>query len=115
MDFFENFLKTNGLTLAEIAKFLKVSPQYVGQVRNGKGKLSQRSLALLKANEQWDTSMLPDYDDRIFSQSVQNNAPVNRQVNFPTSTNADLWQKLCEEKDKRITELERTIQILLNK
>lgn len=112
MEDFDKFLKANGLTLADVARYLGVSPQYVGQVKKGTSKLSMDSIAKIKSNDLWNTSMFPD--PYAPSQSVLNNAPIKSQVNFPYS-DSDLWKKLCEEKDKRIAELERTIQILLNK
>ena len=49
----------------------------------------------------------------LLSPSGQTNNGNNCHNFQNNNGDAELWRKLCEEKDKRIAELERTIQILL--
>lgn len=66
MNYFEDFLLTNNLTTSQISRYLMVSPSYLCMVKKDKTKLSVENLAKLKENEDWDTLMLPDYDERTF-------------------------------------------------
>lgn len=111
-DFFATFLKINNLTKAEISRYLEKSSQYIGQCVKGTSKLSWDSIQKLRDNPfGWDCSMLPE-EHTLRTTFNTNNG--NNCHHFQNSDDCELWKRLCEEKDKRIAELERTIQILLN-
>ena len=58
MDSFTKFLSINGLKKKDIAAYLGVSNAFSTQLCNGTRTLPADKLALIKANSEWDTSML---------------------------------------------------------
>lgn len=58
MDSFTKFLSINGLKKKDIAAYLGVSNAFITQLCNGTRTLPADKLALIKANSEWDTSML---------------------------------------------------------
>lgn len=107
------FLKTNKLHNADIAKYLKVSSQYIGQCVKGVSKLSWDSIQKLRENSfGWDCSMLPE--GRIV-QTIGNTTIGNHSVNTQILGENESLKKENELLKQLLEEKERTIQILLNK
>lgn len=65
MDSFAKFLSVNGLKKKDIAAFLGVSNAFITQLCNGTRTLPADKLALIKANEEWDSSMLKPTPNRF--------------------------------------------------
>lgn len=108
MNQFVEFLRINELTQREIAEFLGVQEPYISKICNGYLNLpKKRKLQLLGNSCGWDTTPLEGH----IVQTIGNHSNNNTQ----SAGDCELWKKLCEEKDKRIAELERTIQILMSK
>ena len=108
MPSFSEFLRANGLKQVEVAEYLGLNKSSISSICAGRQNLTLPNISKLKRNPYgWDTSMLTDTQ---IVQTIGNHSNNNTQ----SVGDADLWKKLCEEKDKRIAELERTIQILLN-
>lgn len=108
MDELINFLNVNEIKKKELADFLGISVQFLGQILRGERKLPYDKLKQIKANDRgWQTDMLPE--GRIV-QTIGNHSP------YASNSNGDceMWKKLCDEKDKRIADLERMIQILMS-
>lgn len=55
---FAKFLSVNGLKKKDIALYLGVSNAFISQLCSGSRPLPSDKLALIKANPEWDTSML---------------------------------------------------------
>lgn len=71
MDSFAKFLSVNGLKKKDIAAFLGVSNAFITQLCNGTRTLPADKLALIKANNEWDSSMLKSTSNRfIFDAGV---------------------------------------------
>ena len=106
MTAFANFLFLNEIANKDIADYLGVSQSFISNVCSGVKKLSKDKMGMVMNNPYgWDTSPL---EGRVI-QTIGNHSNNNTQ----SVGDSDLYKRLCEEKDKRIAELERTIQILL--
>lgn len=105
-----NFLNANEFKKKELADFLGISVQFLGQILRGERKLPYDKLKQIKANDRgWNADMLPE--GRI----VQTIGTANNCHNFQNNSDCELWKKLCEEKDKRIAILEDYITLLQSK
>ena len=58
MDSFAKFLSINGLKKKDIAAYLGVSNAFITQICAGARRLPADKLTLIKANSDWDSSML---------------------------------------------------------
>lgn len=57
---FEIFMKSNNLRQQDLADYLNTSQAYISQLKRGLRQLPADTLAFIKANEEWDTSMLSE-------------------------------------------------------
>lgn len=107
MNEIEEFLALNKLKQIQLAEFLGMDKSSISQAVSGKMRLSQAKINQILMNKNgWDCSM---FDRASVVQKIGDNSNNNTQ----SVGDSDLYKRLCEEKDKRIAELERTIQILL--
>lgn len=102
---FANFLFINEISKTEIAEYLGVQNSFITKLSKGEKKLPQDKREKIMNNHYgWDTSPL---EGRII-QSIGGHLNHNT-VN---TSDAELWRKLCEEKDKRIATLEQLVSVL---
>lgn len=102
---FANFLFINEISKTEIAEYLGVQNSFITKLSKGEKKLPQDKREKIMNNHYgWDTSPL---EGRII-QSIGGHSNHNT-VN---TSDAELWRKLCEEKDKRIATLEQLVSVL---
>ena len=102
---FANFLFINAISKTEIAEYLGVQNSFITKLSKGEKKLPQDKREKIMNNQYgWDTSPL---EGRII-QSIGGHSNHNT-VN---TSDAELWRKLCEEKDKRIATLEQLVSVL---
>ena len=97
---FANFLFINEISKTEIAEYLGVQNSFITKLSKGEKKLPQ-----LNNHYGWDTTPL---EGRII-QSIGGHSNHHNTIN---ATDAELWRKLCEEKDKRIATLEQLVSVL---
>lgn len=111
MDDFTKFLEVNEIKQKEIAEYLGVSAQSIGQMAKGKIKLPRQRLKQIKENPfGWDTSMLAEPQ---IVQTIGSHSSNNTQVTGVTEK-AVLEERIrCLE--RLLEEKERTIQILMQK
>ena len=99
----------NDISRKKIAEYLEVSSAFVSKVCSGNRSLPQDKVKKILENPfGWDIS--PLYGTNL-TQTIGDHSNNNTQS--ASAPDSEMWRKLCEEKDKRIAELERTIQILL--
>lgn len=77
---FEIFMKNNKLKQSDLADYLKVSQAYISQIKRGLRGLPDDTLAYIKANKSWDTSMLREGGSRISVGNVTARASGNGSV-----------------------------------
>lgn len=80
MSDFEIFMKNNKLKQSDLADYLKVSQAYISQIKRGLRSLPDDTLAYIKANKSWDTSMLREGGSRISVGNVTARASGNGSV-----------------------------------
>lgn len=80
MSDFEIFMKNNKLKQSDVADYLKVSQAYISQIKRGLRGLPDDTLAYIKANKSWDTSMLREGGSRISVGNVTARASGNGSV-----------------------------------
>ena len=80
MSDFEIFMKKNKLKQSDLADYLKVSQAYISQIKRGLRGLPDDTLAYIKANKSWDTSMLSEGGSRISVGNVTARASGNGSV-----------------------------------
>lgn len=80
MSDFEIFMKNNKLKQSDLADYLKVSQAYISQIKRGLRGLPDDTLAYIKANKSWDTSMLREGGSRINVGNVTARASGNGSV-----------------------------------
>lgn len=60
MSVFEEFVKVNRLKKKDVAEYLNVSAAFITQLVQGVRSVPEDSVALIKANSKWNTSMFGD-------------------------------------------------------
>lgn len=82
MSDFQLFVETNKLKKSELATFLKVSNAFITQICSGSRKLPVEKYALIKAIDEWDSSMLKDPADHKTVPSVKKEFETSKQNNI---------------------------------
>lgn len=107
---FELFIKNNNLKKKDIAGYLGVSNAFITQLARGERNIPGDKLALIKANEQWDSSMLKEVVGTMKIIEIDSNV---------VSISVDAWEVIKNQaeslnsKDKQIdTALSQTSEVI---
>lgn len=111
MDRFAKFLSVNKLKKKEIAAYLGVSNAFITQLCNGSRTLPADKLALIKANEEWDTSMLTPKSKYFVAEGLLEGVGLAREKSAEELLVSYLQDKIADQ-DKLIRELYKEIGML---
>lgn len=111
MDRFAKFLSVNKLKKKEIAAYLGVSNAFITQLCNGSRTLPADKLALIKANEEWDTSMLTPKSKYIVADGLLEGVGLAREKSAEELLVSYLQDKIADQ-DRVIRELYKEIGML---
>lgn len=109
---FELFIKENKLQKKDVADYLGVSKAFITQISSGQRSLPKDKIALLKANEDWDTSMFADEEiKRITATSTGGgNASVNIGSHNKVSASSELWEVKVQALNDKIELLKQQLE-----
>lgn len=111
MDRFAKFLSVNKLKKKEIAAYLGVSNAFITQLCNGSRTLPADKLALIKANKEWDTSMLTPKSKFIVADGLLEGVGLAREKSAEELLVSYLQDKIADQ-DRVIRELYKEIGML---
>ena len=72
---FELFINKNKLKKKDIASYIGVSQAFISQLVNGSRAIPPDKIALIKANDKWDTSMIKDEQEE-----KQKKSPIKQRI-----------------------------------
>lgn len=117
MSVFEEFIKINKLKKKDIAEYLNVSAAFITQLVQGSRSVPEDSIALIKANDKWDTSM---FCDKYLLSSKSEIPNENKKINIQSAVSNDVTMSreifdLLKNQSETILSQQRTIEKLADR
>lgn len=98
------FIDKNSLKKKELAEYLGVSAAFITQIAQGFRDIPDDKLALIKANQEWDTSMFNE-----------NEVLKNDSENYGSNSDFSAMLELVKSQQRTIENLSDTVKNLTNK